>query len=200
MVCITINTGNKIGKIIKKFHSPQQRLFLGVTALPCLSFYDYFISPDEQTKKASLSKTWAKIIAGTLTGFTVRKAGIKFVENFAKAKWKPVKNTTDAIITKDDNEMLSFLYPKSWLGRRQIAKDEFENEKDKYVKNLGTYVAIAVMLVTNFLVDAPLTVYLTNFFREKVFKLNEQKIPDENFMRYVIKQSGFCLKHKGGQE
>lgn len=198
MVRIILNLEQPFWKMVEKSHSPQQRLFLGVTALPCLSFYDYFTSPDEQTKKAALSKSWAKIIAGTLTGFTIRWAGIKFVQHFAQADWNPIKNEAQAIITKMENKRLSALYPKSWLGKRSITETDFIKEKEKYTKNTGTYFAILVMLITNFVVDAPLTAWLTNLFREKVFKMNEQKIPDENFTRFAIKQSGFRLQEKEG--
>ena len=170
-------------------HSPEQRLFLGVTALPTLSLYDYFGSPDEKTKKVALSKTWAKVIAGTLTGYLIRKGGIKLIRHFSKAQWENIDGVK-ALIRDNDNKKLSALYPRSWLGEREITYDEFFLEKDKYVKYFGTCLAIGAMLITNFVIDAPLTVFLTNYFRENVFKIEKSQIDtspiDTKFLRNAI--------------
>lgn len=216
---ILINTKSMFSKAVAKFHSPEQRLFLGLTALPCLSLYDCFTSPDEQTKKASLAKSWAKIIAGTLTGVTIRYAGIAAAKRFAKAAAHyKFPNSKDIIIVERDKvPKYSILYPKKWLGERKMNIDDFLEELNDFHKSLGTYLAIVVMLFTNFVVDAPLTMFLTNFFRKNVFKLDDKKSSGEQnstlssgnqkndiqkadiaFMRNVVKESGFSFDKKGG--
>ena len=202
MVCI--NVDKKIYSRIFKWHSPEQRLFLGVTALPTLSLYDYFGSPDEKTKKVALSKTWAKVIAGTLTGYLIRKGGIELIRHFSQADCVPIKNSVKSLVKDNENKKLSSLYPRSWLGEREITYDEFELERDKYVKYFGTCLAIGAMLITNFVIDAPLTVFLTNYFRENVFKIEKSQIDtspiDTKFLRNAIQnfKKGAGLSFQGG--
>ena len=57
----------------KNFSSDKQRVALGLTALVTQPYIDaHNKRVDEQTRKVSVAKTIAKIIAGTLTGFFIR--------------------------------------------------------------------------------------------------------------------------------
>ena len=139
----------------EKISSPQNRLILGVSALMSQPFIDLNNKKvDEETRKVSAARTVAKIIAGTLTGFTIRYACIKSINAFTKLpseitenmKWKKLR---------------TLLTPKYLL-------DKSADELNQYKNTLGTYISLGVMLFTNFLIDAPLTKYLTNKFIDKI--------------------------------
>lgn len=117
----------------RKCTSAHQRGILGVTALFTQPFIDaHNKSVDEKTKKYSVARTIAKIIAGTLTGVAIRYGCIKAMN------WKP------------------FL-PKKWN-----APNITDDMRAQYKNAMGTIVSLVVMLFTNFLIDAPLTKFLTN--------------------------------------
>lgn len=156
--------GDKANKVIswigKNVSSPENRLILGVSALMSQPFIDLRNKKvDEETRKVSACRTVAKIIAGTLTGVLVRAGCIKAIDAFtmlpnainASTKFKSLRClfTPDAYITG-------------------VLKD-----LSQYKKSLGTLISLAVMTVTNFVVDAPLTKFLTNKFVAKV-KENDQ--------------------------
>ena len=92
-----------------------------------------------------------KIIAGTLTGVLIRSACIHSVNAFTKLpheispnmKFKSLRNlfTPSEGICKNLNE---------------------------YKNAMGTILATVVMMFTNFLIDAPLTKFLTNKFVDKI--------------------------------
>jgi len=106
-------------------------LILGATAIfmqPAIDAHNKNV--DEKTRKVSVARTIAKIVAGTLTGFAIRKACIKAMD-------------------------LKMFKPSNAV---KVTKDAFE----QYKNAMGTIVALVVMLFTNFLIDAPLTKWLTN--------------------------------------
>ncbi len=163
---------NKAGKCL---HAPEQRIILGATALATQPFIDLNNkSVDKETRKTSAARTVAKIIAGTLVGVGVRYAGIKFIKNNCKyiienGKILPVKGK-------------SFFLPsikKMVHGLKKTANSglniaEFEKRMDKYIKAMGTLAATIAMIGTNFLLDAPLTKWLTKVFVNMVNKQSEQ--------------------------
>ncbi len=129
--------------------SPQQRLILGATALMSQPFIDlYNRKVDEETRKVSALRTIAKIIAGTTTGYFVRYGCNLAVEKFINA---PIKG---------QKAWKSLLYPQ------KIVKATEEGLR-QYKLSIGAILALGVMLFTNFLIDAPLTKYLTNKFIDK---------------------------------
>lgn len=134
--------------------SPENRLILGVTALASQPFIDlHNRSVDERTKKVSAARTVAKIIAGTTTGVIIRYACIAAAKKFTKAPSPLV------------NKIFSIFYPK---GTKVVTQKGL----NKYIDWLGTALSLAVMLFTNFAIDAPLTKYLTNKFIKKIDKNN----------------------------
>lgn len=133
------NTGEKIS-------SAEQRLILGASALMSQPFIDWNNkNVDEKTRKVSVARTVAKIIAGTFTGYFIRKGCIKAIKAFSQMpgpnvpKWKTI------------------FTPKN-------AKDNTSEAFMQYRNAMGTVVALVVMMFTNFLIDAPLTKFLTNTF------------------------------------
>ena len=135
-----------IGNIGRDISSAENRLILGVTALMTQPFIDARNKDvDETTRKVSVCRTIAKIIAGTLTGYAIRKGCIKTIKNLSQL---PGKNVS---------KYKSLFTPK---GARSTNTEAFK----QYQNAMGTVTALLVMMITNFLIDAQLTKFLTNFF------------------------------------
>ena len=120
----------------KKCTSDKQRLILGVSAIlmqPPIDAHNKNV--DEKTRKVSVARTIAKIIAGTLTGVAIRWGCIKAMN-------------------------MKIFEPSNFF---KVSKDAF----DQYKNAMGTIVALVVMMFTNFLIDAPLTKFLTNIMIDK---------------------------------
>lgn len=144
--------------------SPENRLILGATALMSQPFIDlHNINVDEKTREQSAARSFAKIIAGTISGFWVRYLCIKAINSFTKDP-KTVPSTS---------KYKSLFYPKN------IAKVTAEGLQH-HKQALGSFLALVVMLFTNFLIDAPFTKFLTN-----------------KFISYIDKND--AIKNKGGK-
>lgn len=143
----------------EKVSSPQNRLILGVTALMSQPFIDLSNKKvDEETRKVSAARTVAKIIAGTLTGVAIRYGCIKAIDAF----------------TKLPHEIKPNMKFKK-LRKLFVPSDVVLENLNQYKKALGTIISIAIMVVTNFLLDAPLTKFLTNKFVDKIHEKDKQK-------------------------
>lgn len=94
-----INNEKVIGCIEKfgrKCTSDKQRLILGATAIlmqPAIDASNKNV--DEKTRKVSVARTIAKIVAGTLTGFAIRYGCIKAMD------WKMFKPSNFSKVSKD---------------------------------------------------------------------------------------------------
>ena len=153
---------DKVALMGKKCSSAEQRLILGVTALVTQPFIDaHNKSVDEGTRKVSVARTIGKIIAGTLTGFAIRKGCIKAIGAWSK-KAGDVDKAGNLIKL---NKLNTFFTPKGKLANNPDAFEQYKNA-------LGTIVALVVMMFTNFLIDAPLTKFITNFL------IDDGKKPD----------------------
>lgn len=140
---------NGIKKAGEKISSAEQRLILGASALMSQPFIDAKNkNVDEKTRKVSVARTIAKIVAGTFTGFIIRKGCIKGIEALSQ------------IPKKGASKWKSVLTPDGILNNLTEAFSQYRNA-------MGTIVALVVMLFTNFLIDAPLTKFLTNTFVKK---------------------------------
>ena len=138
-----------IGDIGRDISSAENRLILGVSALMSQPFIDAKNKDvDEKTRKVSVCRTIAKIVAGTLTGYLIRKGCISAIKNWSK------------IPTKGVPRYKSLFTPK---GARSTNSEAFK----QYQNAMGTVVALVVMLFTNFAIDAPLTKFLTNLLVKK---------------------------------
>ena len=161
-------------------HAPEQRIILGATALATQPFIDLQNKHvDKETRKTSVARTIAKIIAGTAVGVAVRYAGIAFVKKFCQ--YDKVFNSAglvERIIPKKGKS----LFVPLLTGKNSIfpiAEDALTKRFDKFQKALGTFVATVVMIATNFLLDAPLTKWLTNIgvkAMNKSEKSNKQEV------------------------
>ena len=148
----------------EKVSSPENRLILGVTALMSQPFIDLNNKKvDEDTRKVSAARTVAKIIAGTSTGVLIRSGCIHAIDAFTKL---PTEITPDMKFKK-----LRTLFTPS----AGILKD-----LNQYKKSLGTILSLGVMVVTNFLLDAPLTKFLTNKFVDRINSKKEQALQIQN--------------------
>lgn len=148
----------RLKKIDERISRPaENRLIMGATALVTQPTIDYHNTKvDEETREISRNRTIAKVLAGTSVGILVRGSSYELVKKMTDIEGKS-KNSTSLI-------------PKGYLR-------EFK-QNGKFLANyrsaLSTGLAIAAMCITNFLIDAPLTVYLTNKFNEKS-KLRQKK-------------------------
>lgn len=156
------------------FPTWAQRLISGVTGIMLQPWFDWNNKRvDEDTQKISTARTCAKIIAGTLTGVSIRWACVKATENFtryqkAEDELKDLGKLSKRFINKPIKDINKILLPKS-------IKDASFNEIKKYRQALGTYASLFIMIFTNFLVDAPITTYLTNKFAKKTIEKQANK-------------------------
>lgn len=139
------NTSHWVG------HPMWNRGIMGATALltqPTIDYYNHRV--DEETRTVSRNRTIAKILAGTTVGmFLVRGPVHKIVTKMTNidgtSKWE------------------KWLLPKKYI--EELA------QKQNALKNYRASVAMAIILgvncITNFVLDAPLTVFLTNYFNKK---------------------------------
>ena len=147
-----VNTNN----ILSRPH--VNRIIMGTTALMTQPFIDlYNPNVDEETRKVSMYRTIAKIIAGTAVGTLVRGSCYKLVATM-----------TDIEGTKKHSKSL---LPKAWIEKFKKHPDYLGN----YKSALATFMSLGIMLFTNFLLDAPLTLYLTNKFNESRQKQQKGK-------------------------
>ncbi len=124
--------------------SAEQRLILGASALMSQPFIDANNkNVDEKTRKVSVARTIAKIIAGTTTGFIIRKGCISAIKALSKPNAAGVP------------KYKTFFTPN-------VVKQTNTDAFMQYRNAMGTIVALVVMMFTNFAIDAPLTRYLTN--------------------------------------
>ena len=144
----------RIKWIGSEISSPENRLILGATALMSQPFIDAKNKAvDEDTRKVSVCRTVAKIIAGTTTGFLIRKGCISAIKNWSKLPSSVDKNGVRVKLTK-----LNTLFSPSKAG------SDISEAFKQYQNAIGTILALVVMMFTNFLIDAPLTKFLTNKF------------------------------------
>jgi hypothetical protein len=148
--------------------SAKQKLITGGTGLiiqPIIDINNKEV--DEKTRKTSCAKTISRAIIGTATGVAIRELCIKGLASFTKTKAivkeemkKAAKKRGETIkpLNKDINL-------KSW--QQCLLPNSMKNSRDisaikKYRGALGTFAALGIMLFTNFLIDAPVTSWLTN--------------------------------------
>lgn len=134
----------------------HNRLIIGGTALvtqPVIDLYNDKV--DKKTREVSCARTIGKIIAGTLTGVVARWGFIKLVKKYS------IIEKTAAKTTK------SFFSPSNVKEGTHALK--------QYRNTMGNILAIAVMLITNFAIDAPLTQFLTNHFTKRIDKSHKDR-------------------------
>ena len=156
-----INT-EKIFAKAANINSWQQRLALGVSAMiiqPAIDMSNKNL--DKETRETSAKRSLAKGFAGMFTGIIFRGGCMKLVE----------------VALNDENriEKLARLTAKDKTTEAiEKAKDYIKNGggAKQYAAVIGTIAALGIMAFTNFLIDAPLTNWITN-------KLIKDKPKDE---------------------
>lgn len=155
----------------EKVSSPENRLILGGSALMSQPFIDlHNRKVDEDTRKISAARTVAKIIAGTATGVLIRSGCIHAINAFTKLPSEITPNM------KFKN--LRTLFTPS-LGLCA--------NLNKYKKAMGTILATVVMMFTNFLIDAPLTKFLTNKFIDRIHQDSSNNQPQSEEKNKEVK-------------
>lgn len=137
------DTFEKINGILSRPH--VNRAIMGGTAVATQPWIDLCNkNVDDETRKVSMYRTLAKIVAGTTVGILVRGTCYKLV-----AKLTDINGT---------GKHSRALLPKVWLEKFAKNPQYLSN----YKSTLSTFMALGAMVFTNFLLDAPLTVYGTN--------------------------------------
>ena len=127
------------------------RGIMGATALltqPSIDYYNHRV--DDETRTVSRNRTIAKIIAGTLVGMFVVRGPV----------YKAVEKMTDTVGKKKYSQAL---LPKKFIQELKKNKDALTN----YRATIAMFLALLAMCVTNFVLDAPLTIMLTNILNKK---------------------------------
>ncbi len=157
-------TLNGLKWVGEKVSSPENRLILGVTALMSQPFIDLNNKKvDEDTRKVSAARTVAKIIAGTTTGVLIRSGCIHAIDAFTKLP-------TEITPAMKFKKLRTLFTPSAGILQ----------DLNQYKKSLGTILSLGVMVVTNFLLDAPLTKFLTNKFVDSINSKKEQALQMQN--------------------
>lgn len=124
----------------------ENRFIMGATAMltqPAIDYCNHKV--DEETRETSRIRTVSKIVAGTIVGIAVRGSCYKLVEKMTNISGK----------SRLEKALLPSKYLESLVKNMKLLKN--------YRSALSTGLAIMTMCVTNFLIDAPLTVFLTNY-------------------------------------
>jgi len=160
---------NKTQRIVsdvigKNINSPEQRMLQGIVALaiqPAIDFRNK--DTDEDTRIISTARTIGKIVAGTLVGFAVRKASILLVRQMSQ------RLPSEEIACLKGVKKLKVLFTPYFS---KIPKDMQNGDPEalynNYLKTMGTIIGTAAGLFTNFLVDVPLTKFITDKMTPKV--------------------------------
>ncbi len=139
-------------------HPATNRLIMGATAIitqPVIDYNNHKV--DKETREVSRNRTIAKIVVGALVGIMVRGSAFELV-----SKMTNIKGTS---------RFSRALLPKKHL--RELIKDS--KLMDNYRNALATLTAILAMCVTNFVIDAPLTVHLTNHLNKRTNLKKQEK-------------------------
>ncbi len=127
------------------------RGIMGATALltqPAIDYYNHRV--DEETRTVSRNRTISKIVAGTLVGMFVVRGPV----------YKMVEKMTNVNGTKNWQK---WLLPKDYI--KKMSRDV--NSLKNYRSALSMAVALAAMCITNFVLDAPLTIFFTNYLNKR---------------------------------
>ncbi|MBQ7764092.1 hypothetical protein IJ384_01845 [bacterium] len=158
----TKGKADKLNRFSDRISRPaENRLIMGATALlsqPTIDYYNKKV--DEDTRTIARNRTLAKIIVGTLVGIAVRGSSYKLVEKMTNIKGNKAYSKA--------------LLPPKYL--KQLLDDKVL--LDNYRSAISTSLAILAMCYTNFAIDAPLTVFLTNYLNEET-KEKQNKIDKE---------------------
>lgn len=144
---------NALDFVNKNISSDTQRLIMGMTAIATQPLIDLKNKKiDEETRWTSVMRTTAKIIVGTTVGVLVRRSAIKFVRA-NKYFW-------------EKEGLYSFRDKTFWKNIDVSNKDH--RAINGYANTMGTVIGTSVGLITNFVIDAPLTKLFTNYLNNNL--------------------------------
>ena len=171
---------NLFSRVGNDLNSAHQRLISGVTAYFTQPFFDLGNKKvDEETRYVSCARTLGKITAGMTTGFLIRWGCIEGMKKFTKNAVTEAELAEKAKIKgKQFTPKTSFTKMEQLLLPKNLAEGTSFAEIKKYRGAAGTFAAVAIMIFTNFLVDTPLTMYLTNKFTKFFTGVEPRKLPD----------------------
>jgi hypothetical protein len=142
----------------KNISTPENRLIIGVSALASQPFIDlYNKDVDEKTRYISCARTIAKTVSGTIIGVAIRLGFTKLTQKYSE-------------LSDNAPKAKKFFTPSNAPKKMTYAFRQYQN-------TMGMLLAVGGLLITNFAIDAPLTVYLTNILT-KHFE-NHGKIPEK---------------------
>lgn len=166
-----IEAWEKIDHVISR--PAENRGIMGATALltqPAIDANNHKV--DEETRRVSRNRTIAKILAGTSVGMFVVRGPI----------YRGILSMTNI---KGNSRFSKALLPKKYL--KEIT------DNPKFLKNYRSALAMAIallaMCVTNFVLDAPLTAWLTNTLNEKTKEHEEKKEKDSRTAKFTDYQN-----------
>lgn len=180
---MSIIISNKAEKVISQYigkhiNSPEQRLIQGATALALQPFIDYNNkSADEETRAVSVARTIGKIVAGTIVGVGIRYASIYLAKSFSRYTLTEGEKFITSIKRKSKKDILLPNFKPDFY--KEMTKEDFETKYDNTIKTIGTLIATFAMMFTNFLIDAPLTKYITQKLTNKIKKIIEKPSKQE---------------------
>lgn len=165
-----VELGKRAQQVLNKasvMSSVGQRLSLGAVAFIAQPLIDLSNKEvDGETKKAAAARSAGKALVGTATGIVVRGACIKAAESKYAVRdemGKIVKNRFGKI--KIDPEKVKKVY-----------KDIDSESALKIAPSvIGTIAALGVMLISNFVIDAPLTNFVSNKIDDFMHKKQPKK-------------------------
>lgn len=166
---MTLIVPTGVAKIINKaggINSAQQRLITGITALALQPMFDLNNKKaDEDTRVIAASKSIAKGIACPTSGVTIRALFLHFADAICDNPKSPLNPIN--MVKEHNIEKYVKLMPDAFLRKdgKWVPKPEYMK---KYSSSVGNVLAVAVMIFTNFLFDAPVTKQLTNYFYKKI--------------------------------
>ena len=128
----------------------ENRLIMGATAGVTQPVIDSLNTRvDEETREVSICRTFAKILAGTFVGILVRGSCYNMVVKMTNPK--SLKRISKALLPT--------------INLSKLINDE--KLLNNYRSALSTSIAVGVCSFTNFILDAPFTIFLTNYFNDK---------------------------------
>ena len=157
------NPSEAIKKVNERISRPaENRAIMGVTAIALQPSIDGSNKKvDEKTRKMSVCRTIAKIVVGTLVGIIVRGSAYSLVKNMTNF------NGT--------GKYSKFLLPSKHIESLKNNPEFLAN----YRSALSTATAICAMMFTNFAIDAPLTVKLTNRLTKNLKETSDDTQPKQ---------------------
>ena len=146
------NIVNKLDSWTNSISSPtKNKLIVGTSAIltqPVIDYYNHRV--DEETRTVSRNRTFAKALVGTAVGLAVRKGAYDMVKAMTQS-----------------NGVAKY---SKWLLPKSIKISNLT----KYQNTIANLIALGMVAVTNVLLDAPLTTWLSNKINKSFPPKNKQ--------------------------